>query len=154
MILANNDSLTRFLDSLSLKPLYQKETDQVYVLFEVERQEFPLFFRIYEEESMLQLLIFFPFQLHADRFNAMARMLHFVNKEIDLPGFGMDEAVGLVFHRIMCPLFEKKIDTHLLKTYLEAAPKLCQKFFAPLAGTAMSHLSFEELIKKSQGLVK
>jgi hypothetical protein len=150
MIEATNESLTRYLESLGMKPLYQKETDQIYVMMEVDKQEFPLFFRFFEDADMLQLLLFFPFQLTAEKLNTMARMLHFINKEIDLPGFGMDEALGVVFHRTMCPLVEKKIDSRILKTYLDAAPKLCHQFYGPLAGTAMTNLSFEELLKKSR----
>ena len=150
MIPCNIDGLTKYLTAQKLNPVYQKETNQIYVICKINTQEFPLFFRIYEGEDLLQLLIFFPLQITHERFNAMARMLHLLNKEIDLPGFGMDEVVGLAYHRIMMPVFEKKIDTHLLSSYLAAVPKICEQFFPSIMGTATSDLTFEEILKKSQ----
>lgn len=142
----------KFLTSLKLKPEIQTHTDQIYIIYKIDNQEFPLFFRIYEEGDLLQMLIFFPLQLKRERFEAMARMLHLLNKEIDLPGFGMDESVGLVYHRHMVTAFNKKVDTHLLTTYLEAVPKICKQFFPTIAGTAMSDLSFDEILRKSSAI--
>lgn len=150
MIPCSSESLIKFLKAHKHEASLQSETDQVYVIFNVDGQDFPLFFRIYEGEDLLQLLTFFPLQVQSNRFDPIARMLHLLNKEIDLPGFGIDEGVGLVFHRIMIPIFNKKIDTHLLESYLDAIPKLCQQFYAPIAGTAMMDISFEEILKKSQ----
>lgn len=151
MIPCTQAELFKYLESQKLKPVIQKESDQIYILYKIDTQDFPLFFRIYDDEDLLQLLIFFPLQVRPERFDAMARMLHLLNKEVDLPGFGMDESVGLVYHRIMIPVFHKKIDTHLLGTYLEAMPKLCKQFYPSIAGTAMTDLTFDEILKKSAG---
>lgn len=150
MIPCNIDGLMKYLKAEKLEPQLQKETGQAYVIHKINQQEFPVFFRIYEGEELLQILIFFPLQVRPERYDAMARMLHLLNKEIDLPGFGMDEAIGLVFHRVMIPVFDKKIDTHLFKTILSASPKICEQFFASIVGTATSDLSFEAIIQKSQ----
>ena len=150
MIPCTNDGLIKFLQAEKLEPILQKESGQVYVVLKINTQDFPVFFRIYEGQELLQILIFFPLQVRKERFDAMARMLHLLNKEIDLPGFGMDEAIGLVFHRVMIPIFDKKIDAHLLRTLFSASPKICEKFFPSIVGTATSDLSFEAIIKKSQ----
>lgn len=149
MIPCTIDGIIKFLKAEKLDPSLQKESGQVYVVFKISGQDFPVFFRIYEGEELLQILIFFPIQVRKERYDAMARMLHLLNKEIDLPGFGMDEAIGLVFHRVMIPIFDKKIDTHLLRTLFGAAPKICEKFFPSIVGTATSDLTFDEIIKKS-----
>lgn len=150
MVPCNIDSLMKFLKGEKLEPQLQKETGQAYVIHKINGQEFPVFFRLYEGEELLQILIFFPLQVRKERYDAMARMLHLLNKEIDLPGFGMDEAIGLVFHRVMIPVFDKKIDTHLLRTILGASPKICEQFFASIVGTATSDLTFDAIIQKSQ----
>lgn len=143
------DEIIKFLKDNNLNAIFQKESGQVYVILKISTQDFPVFFRIYEGGELLQILIFFPIQVRKERFDAMARMLHLLNKEIDLPGFGMDEAIGLVFHRVMIPIFDQKIDLNMLKTQFGAAPRICEKFFASIAGTATSDLSFEEIIKRS-----
>lgn len=150
MIPCTNEGLIKFLKNENLEPLVQPETNQVYVILKINTQDFPVFFRIYEGEELLQILIFFPLKVQPERYNAMARLLHLLNKEIDIPGFGIDEAIGLVFHRIMLPVFDKKIDTHMLRTLFSAAPKICQQFFPSIVGTSTSNLTFEEIIRKSQ----
>lgn len=150
MIPCNMDSLMKFLEAQKLNPTLQPETGQAYVVFKVNAQEFPLFFRIYEGDELLQMLIFFPVQVRKERFDTMGRMLHLLNKEIDLPGFGIDETVGLVYHRIMIPVFNKKIDTHLFTTYIAAIPKICEQFYPALVATATTEHSFDELLKRSK----
>lgn len=151
MIPATIDDLLKFMLEHKLDAKLQDETNQIYVIFKYLEQEFALFIRLYESEEMLQLLTFFPVQIPKERFDVMARMINLLNKEIDLPGFGMDEGIGIPFHRIMLPLFhEKKIDPVALESYLRAIPKICSQFFPILAGTAGSNLSFEALMKKAQ----
>ncbi|MGK5594228.1 MAG: YbjN domain-containing protein [Parachlamydiaceae bacterium] len=149
MVPCSIEGLMKFLNNKKYEPVLQKETNQVYVLFKIENQDFPLFFRIYEGNDLLQMLVFFPIQVRKERFEAIARLLHLLNKEIDLPGFGIDETVGLVYHRIMVPAINHKIEPHLLESYLESVPKICQQFFSTIAGTAMSEMNFDELMKKS-----
>ncbi len=155
MIPATIESLQKHLEDHKLQAKLQPETQQLYIVFRQADQEFALFIRLYEGEEMLQLITFFPIQLPPERVNAIARMLHFLNKEIDLPGFGMDESIGLIFHRIMIPLFQpKKIDTDMLDSYLEAIPTLCSQFFPIIAGTIGSNQPFEELMKQVQKTIE
>lgn len=149
MIPCSIESLMKYLSSKKLDPVFQKETNQVYTLFKIDNLDFPLFFRIYDGGDILQLLVFFPLQVRKERYAVMARLLHLLNKEIDLPGFGIDESVGLVYHRIMMPAVNHKLDTHLLGSYIESIPKICKQFYPPISGTAASEMSFEDIIKKS-----
>lgn len=148
MFQATNENLLNFLKEQGKEAVFQNETNQIFYLFKAEGQEFALFFRIYEGEEMLQLITFFPVQVKKERFNAMARMLHTLNRDVDLPGFCMDERLGAIFHRIMIPLFyDKKIDKTALLSYIEAAEKLAGHFFSIIHGTAESSKSFEEILK-------
>lgn len=147
---ATPESLQKFLADHGLTAQMQPETNQVYVLFKQLNQEFALFIRVYEGGDILQLLTFFPVQVPKERFATMARMLHLINKEVDLPGFGMDEVIGVVFHRIMIPMFDEgQVEETALLSYLEAIPTICQKFLPIIAGTASSELSYDEILKKT-----
>lgn len=151
MIPATNDSLLSFLKEQGKDAVLQSETNQIFYLFKADKHEFAVFFRLYEGEEMLQMLTFFPIQVKKERFNTMARMLHYLNKEVDLPGFCMDESLGIVFHRIMMPLFiEHKIQKTALLSYLDAVEKIAAHFFDIIYGTAETNLSYEEILKKSQ----
>lgn len=142
------NSLMKFLKQKEYEPVYQKETDQIYILFKVGNHDFPLFFRVFDGGNILQLLLFFPMQVPQERLNAVARLLHYLNKEIDIPGLGMDENVGLVFHRIMIPTATQKIDQDLLDSLVKTAPKIAEQFFGTILGTTNSKDSFEVILKQ------
>jgi len=142
------NSLMKFLKQKGYEAQYQEETDQIYVIFKVGKHEFPLFVRVYDGGNILQLLVFFPLQVPRDRLNAIARLLHFLNKEIDMPGLGMDESVGLVFHRIMLPTATQKIDQDLLESLVNTVPKICDQFFDTLLEAVNSTDDFETIQKK------
>jgi hypothetical protein len=151
MIPATNEGILELLQEEGKEAVLQKETNQVFYLLKTNNQEFAVFFRFYEGEELLQILTFFPMQLKKERYNTMARMLHYLNREIDLPGFGMDEKLGVVFHRIMIPIFnEGQLEKTSIKSYLDAIEKIAEHFFTILHGTAESTLSYEEILKKSQ----
>lgn len=151
MIPATNEGILQLLVEDGKEAVLQKETNQVFYLLKTDKQEFAVFFRFYEGEELLQILTFFPMQLKKERYDTMARMLHYLNREIDLPGFGMDEKLGVVFHRIMVPIFnEGKLEKEAIKSYIDAIEKIAEHFFTIIHGTAESTLSYEEILKKSQ----
>ena len=77
------------------------------------------------------MLVFIPIQLKPDAIHDVSRLLHMLNKEMDLPGFGMDENAGVVFYRLMIPAMNKKIDGDLLLAYLKTANNICELFTRP-----------------------
>lgn len=148
MITANTEALMRFLLTLELEPKFQQQTSQVYLLYKVGPQEFPLLFRFFSEDTLLQLTLVFPVVLEPTRAAPMARLLHVLNKEVDQPGFCMDEASKLLFYRLIIPLFDRMIDPKLLELYLKPMPRICSQFFPVLTGMNNSSKPFEEVISK------
>jgi hypothetical protein len=149
MIPADIESLQQFLLSQGQKVELQKETQQLFIKHLFNGKEFPLFFRLYKGAKQLQLLVFFPIQFVSSRNPHMARFLHKLNKEIDLPGFGMDEEVGLVFHRTMLILKEGKIDPYQIDIYLDAIKPLCTQCYPVIAQLATSGLTYDEFTKNA-----
>lgn len=142
----SNEHLLNYLKSREHQPGTQEETDQIYLVFRISGQDFPLFFRIYEGATLLQLLTLFPVKLTPTRFAPVARLLHHFNKEMDIPGFGTDEGAGLIYHRIMVPALDHKIDPLLLDTLVSAVPNICNQFFPLIAKAATTDLTFEQLV--------
>ena len=97
----------------------QSETQQVYTILKISQKEYPLFLRVFDDGHLLQMLAFIPCQLERNVVPDMARLLHLLNKELDVPGFGMDEMAGVVFYRLMLPTPSKKIDGELLLAFLK-----------------------------------
>jgi hypothetical protein len=80
----------------------------------------------------------------------LARLLHLLNKELDVPGFGMDEMAGVVFYRLMLPTPKKKIDADLLLAFLKTVEHVCQMFSTPIEAISTGQMTLDEILAKAQ----
>ncbi len=154
MIDVNLDSLLVFLKDLQYDAQIQKETNQIYIPLKIEKIDFPLFIRVYDETHLLQLLVFMPTNIKASTKSDLARLLHFLNKEMDIPGFGMDEDSNVSFYRAMLPSHDKQIDEELVKTYLNSLQIIGNMFFPIISQVANGSTKFEEVLKKAKETMK
>lgn len=128
----------------------QAETQQVYTILKIAKKEYPLFLRVFDDGHLLQLLAFIPCPLEPHVISDMARLLHILNKELDVPGFGMDELAGAVFYRVMLPTPKKKIDGELLTAYIKTIEQVCQMFANPIEAVGHGQVTLEEILKKAK----
>lgn len=145
-----NDSLLDYLQQKNFDAQIQRETQQLSAHLSVGRESYPFFVKIDSNSGILQLLVFIPYALQTSAAPDISRLLHYCNKEIDLPGFGIDELANAVFYR--CVLVGKKgeVSTELLDRLLVAIPKLCETFF-PLIIMGMSgKLRFDTVLEKAK----
>ncbi|MBA3722810.1 MAG: YbjN domain-containing protein [Parachlamydiaceae bacterium] len=126
----------------------QEETQQVYTILKISEKEYPLFLRIFDEGHLLQLLAFIPTPLPTEVVSDMARLLHLLNKELDVPGFGMDEIVGAVFYRLMLPTPKKKIDGEVLIAFIRTIEHVCKMFATPVEAVGHGQITLDDILKK------
>ncbi len=150
MAVLNLDNIKKSLKKKNMDAQVQQETQQVYTILNLDGKEFPLFIRIYEQGDLLQLLAFLPFQLKKDTLNDVSRLLHLFNKELDIPGFGMDETSEVAFFRCMIPALDSTYDEKLLESYLDTIQTACQTFSTPIEAIAMGTVAFDDILKKIQ----
>lgn len=148
MIQANLNSILEFMRNNKYEADIQQETQQVFSIFKINQQQYPLFVRLFEESQHIQLLVFIPTPLKPEMVSDMARLLHLLNKELDLPGFGMDEIAGVVFFRLMIPAMKKKIEDDLFLAYLKTIQNVCQLFAPPIEAVSQGHTTLDEIISK------
>lgn len=144
------DKLLSHLKKSGLQAEIQKETNQIVIIFKILEREFPLFIRIFEGEELLQLLAFLPFNIKSDTVADTGRLLHLLNKELDIPGFGMDETSSVVFYRCMLPVLNKQIDETILDAFLNSIQLVCKSFAPVIAAVAHGSTTFEEVLKKTR----
>lgn len=139
----NTNELLQLLNKHRLHPTLEKESQQVFITMKIEKMEIPLFFVIYGEKTLLQLIAYFPFPLTESRMAPMARLLHKFNRDIDLPGFGLDEKEKLVFYRLVIPCLNNLLDEQLLANFLGAARLACESFLTPIGLVATGNVKDE-----------
>ena len=150
MIAIDSQTLCDFLKENDFDAEIQSETDQVVCIFKVNSQEFPLFLRQFDSSELLQLLVFVPVHTKNEAKNDLARFMHLINKELDIPGFGMDEESGTCFYRIMLPTPDHLIDERVLTSYLKSLKLVCEQIAPSVIAAASGKTTFEEILRKTK----
>jgi hypothetical protein len=168
------EALLSFMRKHKFEADIQAETQQVFTIIKVQQKEYPLFLRVFDEGHLLQLLVFIPSHLEPSEgassgkrpthgeanshraekqreiLNDLARLLHLLNKELDVPGFGMDEIAGAVFYRLMLPTPKKKIEEDLLLAFLKTVEHVCRMFAAPIEAVSVGQTTLDEILAKAK----
>lgn len=150
MIDINSQNLLECLRQNQYEAELQEETEQVYTLLKINQQEYPLFIRIFDDGHLLQVLAFFPCPLNQDKIPDLARLLHLLNKELDMPGFGMDEMAGAIFYRLMLPTPMKKIEQDMLIAFVKTVEHVCKMFAPAIQALAMGQITLEDILSKAR----
>lgn len=175
MINITPESLLQFMRQHKYESDIQADTQQVYTIFKINQKEYPLFLRVFDEGHLLQLLVFIPCHLESSEkfvlgkkdstsktseslknveqkavIADLARLLHLLNKELDVPGFGMDEMAGVVFYRLMLPTPKKKIESDLLLAFLKTVDHVCQMFSTPIEAVSSGQMTLDQILAKAQ----
>ena len=146
----NSKALVSFLKEHGLNPKIQEETKQPYIVCDIQGHEMPVFFDLREEGHLLQIIAYLPFQLKLQATNETARLLHMLNKELDMPGFGMEEKEGFVFYRAVIPCPSQKIDGTLFKRYLGTTRIICTTFLQAIKLLATGKIELEQLMNEER----
>lgn len=136
MIPLNIDSILEYLKSQNFDAKLQEATQQIYILFRIEDGEFPLFIRVDQHSNILQLFLFLPCSMRPKAPPEVARLLHLLNKEIDMPGFGLDETASVIFYRSVVLLPSNEIDGTLLSNVIASMVRLGPVFFPIILAVA------------------
>lgn len=148
MIPLNLSAIQKHLKEKQFDPSEQPETNQIYLIFDLHAQKFPLFIRVIEDSGLLQMLAFMPFNINPNAANDTARFLHLLNKELDVPGFGMDESAHLIFYRVMIPASKGEIDPDIIDAFVVSMKSVCETFFPAIAAVGQGAATYEEVFKK------
>lgn len=149
MIKADLESIKECLKNNNFDVQVQEETNQLYILFKLFQVDFPLFIKVSHEGELIQLLMFIPSQLNTQKSGDVARLLHFLNKEMDVPGFGLDENNKVFFYRFVIATSNKEIEESTVVSTVNAARVACETFATTIQAVNQGKLRFEEVLSKS-----
>lgn len=108
------------------KAQLQTENKQISTMLDVTGKEVPLFVGVLHD-ALVQMIAYLPYEMKEEAFGDIARFLHHLNKELDMPGFGMDESSGgLLFYRVVIPCLKPEVDEELFDAYLDTLQRACQ----------------------------
>lgn len=146
----SKDRLLAHLKKKGFNAEHQAETDQIAVILNIDGTDFPLFIRILPQGPVLQLLVFIPCRLQDKTMPDVARLLHLLNKEMDVPGFGLDETANVLFYRVTIPALSNKIDMTLFDTYVGSIQVICRSFTPVITNVSLGTMTFKSVLEKAK----
>jgi hypothetical protein len=146
----SNPELIDSLDRFGLKATVQENTNQLLAKFTQNGSDYPTFIRQLNGGNLLQILTFIPCSIDNDAFNDVSRLLHMINKELDMPGFCCDEETKTIFYRIVIPCINSQVDEPLLHAYLNTMEHVCGMFGTIVQAVAIKAMSLEEMMTKAK----
>lgn len=152
MVKLDKDALIAHLDQKQLKPQWQAESNQIVMAFRLGKVDFPIFLRIAGDEDFLQVLSFMPANVKHGTQSALARFLHVLNNQVNLPGFSMDDEQNLIFYRIILPCPGREVSEAMLEKFLGAVFNVSNAFFPLISQLADGSLSYRDALKKLREL--
>ncbi|MDF2550415.1 MAG: hypothetical protein K0S07_1482 [Chlamydiales bacterium] len=148
MIQADQQSILDNLLQNGYQPQIQAETNQLYYVHQENGVEFPVFIRIMEGGELVQLIGFLPCNFQEETLYEVARTLHMINREIDLPGFGMEEQAKTIFYRLMVPAPNGQIDEKLTLAYLKSIHLVIISFQQVIKAVASGDMTLSQVIEQ------
>lgn len=152
MFKLSQPNLSTQLKNLQHKPEIQSETNQIYVVVKHEKREYPLFFRILHDGDLLQILAFIPTNYKDASLPDLSRLLLMLNKELDVPGFCLDENSKTVFYRVIIPTHKKEMSEDTLESFLNTTISVCKTFSPVVEAISIGAMSLQEVLLKAQEL--
>jgi hypothetical protein len=152
MVKLDKDSLLKHLDEKQLKPQWQEESNQIIMAFRLGKIDFPIFLRIAEDEDFLQILSFMPCSIKHGTHAALARFLHVINNQVNLPGFSMDDEQNLLFYRVILPCVNREVDEKMLEKYLGAVFNVSNSFYPLIVKLADGSLTYKDALTELRTL--
>jgi hypothetical protein len=147
-----NKSLMECVHKMGLKTELQEGSNQLMTKLNHNGTDYPMFLRQLDGGNLLQMLTFVPCTIEKDSLFDLARLLHMINKELDMPGFCCDEDSRTVFYRIVVPCISSQIDENLLQAYINTTKEVCGMFGTIVQAVALKAMSLDEMMEKAQEL--
>ncbi len=138
----NTNDLLKFLHKMELTPELEPHSGQVFISKPFEGVDFALFFS--PRDNALHLITYFPYQFEKVIAGDLGRLLHILNKQIDMPGFCMDEKEGLVFYRTVLPCIDGNVDINLLGMHMGAHKRVLEMCHRVIFAVASGKVKLEE----------
>ena len=137
------------LKRLGMKADRQEKSNQIVSAFSHNGFEYPMFIRELDGGNLLQVLTFVPCTLQKEAVQDTSRLLHMVNKELDMPGFCCDEESKTVFYRVVIPFTNKNFDELLFCAYVNTTQQICGMFGTVIRAIAVNAMTLEEMLKEA-----
>ena len=148
----NETALIGSLEKIGVKGTFQQENKQIFSTLSINGFDYPMFIRRLQGGQLMQVITFIPCTLEDGTMNDVGRLLHMINKELDMPGFCCDEDSKTVFYRIIVPCLNQNVDEDLFHAYVNTTKQVCTMFGTIIQALAVKAMKLDEMLEKAKEL--
>lgn len=148
----NEKALIESLEKIGIKGTLQEENNQIYASLSINGFDYPMFIRRLQGNHLMQVITFIPCTLEEGSSNDVGKLLHMINKELDMPGFCCDEDSKTVFYRLVVPCLNQKVDEELFHAYVSTTKQVCTMFGTIIQAIAVKAMTLQEMLSKAKEL--
>jgi hypothetical protein len=148
----NEKVLIDSLEKIGVKGTLQEDHNQIFSSLSINGFDYPMFIRRLQGGQLMQVITFIPCTLEEGSSNDVGRLLHMINKELDMPGFCCDEESKTVFYRLVVPCLNQKLDEELFHAYVNTTKQVCTMFGTIVQAIAVKAMSLQEMLEKAKEL--
>lgn len=145
-------ALIQSLEKIGIKGKFQEENKQIFSTLAINGFDYPMFIRKLQGGHLMQIITFIPCTLEEGSANDVGRLLHMINKELDMPGFCCDEESKTVFYRLVIPCLNQKVEEDLFHAYMNTTKQVCTMFGTIVQAIAVKAMKLEEMLEKAKEL--
>lgn len=109
-------------------------------LFSFEGKTKPRYWKV-------QFLFTFPFKMKPEAAQQVGSVLHFLNRQIDLPGFEMNEVDDLIYYRHALLVRDNGIDKRVFQGTLGMMMLVLDLFSETIERVAAGEMTFDDLLR-------
>lgn len=152
----NYTELAKTLQKENIETTIQQQPEQLHFLISIGVTEIPFFLRIFPDGKLLQVVGFYPMNFKEEHKESVARLLHMINKDIDLPGFSMEEQLKTIFYRLCIPCLDKTISELLFTSYIKTVVLAMKSFLNVIHAVGTGKMTLQQVqreIQKAQSKV-
>ena len=146
----SKDTLIQFLKEKKLEPTIEEDSGLVVVVQKIDKAEIAIFFNIMADDTLLQTMAYLPLEVHEKAVADTARTLHLLNRDSEIPGYGLDEERYLVFFRCAIPCINKILDTAVLERMLIVTRLSIETFLPAIAMVASGAASIDQILAEGK----
>jgi hypothetical protein len=149
MLPLSHEKIIEFLVKEGYTPNWNEDAGQIEMPVTHGTHELSTFLRIFPDGPSLQVVTFLPVVFSPETISDLSRLLHLINKEVDMPGFGIDEMTDTVFYRSVFPCLNSEVNPELIQISIKALQVVTDAFLNAVNAIAQGAITFEDAVSRS-----
>ncbi|MBJ7450004.1 MAG: YbjN domain-containing protein [Parachlamydiales bacterium] len=141
--------ISKILKEKGYLPTIDEDNQQFFIIHKIDEMELPLFFKVASSFQHIQVIAYLPIKVDPEVYNDVARLLHQINCEIDVPGFGLEEKEGMIMFRIFVPCQNGYCTSEFVLSFIDVIHRAFESYKNLILAVVEKETTLDEILAKA-----